>query len=145
MTYTELKRRCQENPDFGVIKIRYSPASFDNMIEKVKRSVIYSVEEKNTLFRMLEQMKREDWLLYMAEIYNEKQFDFQIENFEHHKKNLVAEVYNELIAQLLNKYADYEEIWYSDIKEWFYGLTINIELLTILDRHFSEMGVKIQY
>jgi len=145
MTYTEMKRRCQENPDFGVIKIRYSQASFDNMIEKVKQSIIYSVEEKNTLFRMLAQMKKEDWLLYMVEIYNEKQFDFRIENFEQHKKNLVGEVYNELIAQLLNKYADYEEIWYSDIKEWFHGLTINIELLTILDRRFSELGVSILY
>ena len=38
MTYTELKRHCQENPDFGVIKIRYSPASFDNMIEKIREN-----------------------------------------------------------------------------------------------------------
>lgn len=145
MTYKEFIRRRQEDPDFCVIKIRYDRTAFDNMINKVKQSLIYTIDEKNTLYRMLEQMKREDWLLYMAEVYHENQFDFQIPNFEKHKSNLVSEVYNELIAQLLDKYTDYEEIDYSDIKEWFDGLTITIELLNLLDRKFSEKGVEVKY
>lgn len=145
MTYKEFIRRRQEDPNFGVIKIRYDRIAFDNMINKVKQSLIYTIDEKNTLYRMLEQMKREDWLLYIAEVYHENQFDFLIPNFEKHKCNLVAEVYNELIAQLLTKYTDYEEIDYSDIKDWFDGLTINIELLIALDKKFSEMGVTVKY
>ena len=145
MTYKEFQRRRQEDPNFSVIKIRYDRIAFDNMINKVKQSLIYTIEEKNTLYRMLEQMKREDWLLYMAEVYHEDQFDFPIPNFEYHKKNLVAEVYNELIAQLLIKYTDYEEIDYSDIKDWFDGLTIDIELLVTLDKKFSEMDVTVKY
>ena len=145
MTYKEFQRRRQEDPNYGAIKIRYDRIAFDNMINKVKQSLIYTVEEKNLLYRMLEQMKREDWLLYMAEVYHEDQFDFPIPKFEYHKKNLVAEVYNELIAQLLIKYTDYEEIDYSDIKDWFDGLTIDIELLVILDKKFSEMDVTVKY
>lgn len=145
MTYKEFKKRRQEDPDFGVIKIRYDRIAFDNMINKVKQSYIYAIDEKNTLFQMIEQMKREDWLLYMAEVYQENQFDFQIPDFEKHKKNLVSEVYSELVSQLLDEYREYEEIFYADIKEWFDGLTINLDLIILLDKKFSEMGVKVHY
>lgn len=145
MTYKEYKRRRQEDPDFGVIKIRYDRIAFANITNRVKQSYIYTTEEKNTLFQMIQQMEHEDWLLYMAEIYQENQFDFHIPNFEKHKKNLVSEVYNELTAQLLDNYRDYEEIFYADIKEWFDGLTINLDFIILLDKKFSEMGVKVHY
>ena len=39
------------------VQIRYSSSAFDSIIEKVKLSFSYSVEEKNTLHNMLMQMK----------------------------------------------------------------------------------------
>ena len=83
------------------IEIRYDRRAFDSMIEKVKLSIGYSAEEKNYLFKMLEQMKRQDWLLYMVEIYNAEQFDFPIPNFEKLKGYLRTEVYRELLEQLV--------------------------------------------
>jgi len=145
MTYNEYKERRKEDTNFGVIRIRYDRIAFENIINKVKQSLFYTIDEKNILYKMLEQMKREDWLLYMAEIYQENQFSFQISDFDKHKRYLVAEVYNELIAQLLANYKDYEEIDYSDIKEWFDGLSINIELLNVIDQKFSKMGVTVKY
>ena len=64
------------------IEIRYDRRAFDSISEKIKLSIGYSAEEKNYLFKMLEQMKHQDWLLYMVEIYHADQFDFPIPNFE---------------------------------------------------------------
>lgn len=127
------------------IEIRYSRKAFDSMIEKVKSSFCYSVEEKNLLTQMLMQMKREDWLLYMVEIYHAEQFDFPIPEFEKIKKYLRAEVYRELLDQLVEKYADYEDIGYDEVRKWFDGLTINISILREIDRRLGENGVKIRY
>ena len=127
------------------IEIRYSRKAFDSMMEKVKSSFCYSVEEKNLLTQMLMQMKREDWLLYMVEIYHAEQFDFSIPEFEKIKKYLRAEVYRELLDQLVEKYADYEDIGYDEVRKWFDGLTINISILREIDRRLGENGVKIRY
>lgn len=127
------------------IEIRYSRKAFDSMMEKVKSSFCYSVEEKNLLTQMLMQMKREDWLLYMVEIYHAEQFDFPIPEFEKIKKYLRAEVYRELLDQLVEKYADYEDIGYDEVRKWFDGLTINISILREIDRRLGENGVKIRY
>ena len=127
------------------IEIRYSRKAFDSMMEKVKSSFCYSVEEKNLLTQMLLQMKREDWLLYMVEIYHAEQFDFPIPEFEKIKKYLRAEVYRELLDQLVEKYADYEDIGYDEVRKWFDGLTINISILREIDRRLGENGVKIRY
>lgn len=127
------------------IEIRYSRKAFDSMMEKVKSSFCYSVEEKNLLTQMLMQMKREDWLLYMVEIYHAEQFDFPIPEFEKIKKYLRAEVYRELLDQLVEKYADYEDIGYDEVRKWFDGLAINISILREIDRRLGENGVKIRY
>lgn len=127
------------------IEIRYSRKAFGSMMEKVKSSFCYSVEEKNLLTQMLMQMKREDWLLYMVEIYHAEQFDFPIPEFEKIKKYLRAEVYRELLDQLVEKYADYEDIGYDEVRKWFDGLTINISILREIDRRLGENGVKIRY
>jgi len=127
------------------IEIRYSRKAFDSMIENVKSSFCYSVEEKNLLTQMLMQMKREDWLLYMVEIYHAEQFNFPIPEFEKIKKYLRAEVYRELLDQLVEKYADYEDIGYDEVRKWFDGLTINISILREIDRRLGENGVKIRY
>lgn len=127
------------------IEIRYNRKAFDSMIEKVKSSFSYSVEEKNLLTQMLMQMKREDWLLYMVEIYHAEQFDFPIPEFEKVKKYLRAEVYRELLDQLVEKYADYEDIRYEEVRKWFDGLTINISILREIDCRLGEIGVRIRY
>lgn len=127
------------------IEINYDRKAFDSMMEKVKHSFCYSVEEKNLLTQMLTQMKREDWLLYMVEIYKAEQFDFSIPEFEKIKAYLRAEVYCELLDQLVEKYADYEDIGYEEVRKWFSGLTINISILREIDHRLGEKGVKIRY
>lgn len=127
------------------IEICYNRIAFDSMIEKVKTSFCYSVEEKNLLTQMLIQMKREDWLLYMVEIFHADQFEFQIPNFEKIKKYLISEVYHELLDQLVEKYADYEDIGYDEVRKWFYGMTINISILGEIDRRLEDKGVSIRY
>ena len=127
------------------IEIRYDRRAFDSMIEKVKLSIGYSAEEKNYLFKMLEQMKHQDWLLYMVEIYHAEQFDFPIPNFEKLKGYLRTEVYRELLEQLVAKYADYEDIGYDEVRKWFDGMTINISILREIDRRLKEVGVRIRY
>lgn len=131
--------------NMAYIEIRYSRKAFDSMMEKVKSSFCYSVEEKNLLIQMLMQMKREDWLLYMVEIYHAEQFDFPIPEFEKIKKYLRAEVYRELLDQLVEKCADYEDIGYDEVRKWFHGMTINISILREIDRRLGEIGVKIRY
>lgn len=127
------------------IEIRYNRKAFDSMMDKVKSSFCYSVEEKKLLTQMLMQMKREDWLLYMVEIYHAEQFNFPIPEFEKIKKYLRAEVYRELLDQLVEKCVDYEDIGYEEVRKWFDGLTINISILREIDRRLGEIGVKIRY
>lgn len=127
------------------IEIRYDRRAFDSISEKIKLSIGYSAEEKNYLFKMLEQMKHQDWLLYMVEIYHADQFDFPIPNFEKLKGYLRAEVYRELLEQLVEKCADYEDIGYDEVRKWFYGMTINIAILKEIDQRLREVGVKIRY
>ena len=127
------------------IKIYYSSKTFDNIMNNVKTSQIYNEEEVNTLLKMITQMKEQDFLLYMVEIYKENLFDFHIEEFDKYKSYLIDEVYNELIQQLLDKYKDYEDVSYSDIRKWFDGMTFDIELINILDQKFKEKNIKIIY
>lgn len=129
----------------GYIEIKYSRSVFDSIIERVKGSIYYSVDEKNCLYSMLNQMKSENWLLYLVEIYEEKSFKFPVKDFEKMKRYLISEVYQELIEQLLDKYSNYEEIQYEEIRNWFYGMTYDIKLINIMDQKFREIGVKVRY
>ena len=127
------------------IKIYYSSKTFDNMMNNVKTSTIYNEEEKNILLKIITQMKEQDFILYMVEIYKEDLFNFYIEEFDKYKSYLIDEVYNELIQQLLDKYKDYEDVSYLDIRKWFDGMTFDIELINILDQKFKEKNIKIIY
>ena len=127
------------------IEIKYNKCTFDSILERVKKSIYYSTQEKNCLYSMLDQMKTENWLLYLVEIYEEKNFKFPIKDFEKMKKYLISEVYHELIEQLLDKYSNYEEIRYEEIRNWFYGMTYDIKLINIMDQKFREIGVKVRY
>lgn len=127
------------------VQIRYSSSAFDSIIEKVKLSFSYSVEEKNTLHNMLMQMKQENWLLYMVETYEETMFDFKISDYAKMKKYLINEVYGELLKQLLENCKNYEDIEYSEIRDWFYGMSFDIKLINVIDQKFKEIGVIIRY
>ena len=70
-------------------------------------------------------------------------FDFY--TFEKLKGYLRAEVYRELLEQLVEKCADYEDIGYDEVRKWFYGMTINIAILKEIDQRLREVGVKIRY
>ena len=135
----------REKADNNIIKVRYTPEAFDSIIEKVKTAISYTIEEKTYLLKMLEQLKRENWLLYMAEIYREDQFDFSIPDFEIYKKYLVTEIYRELLEQLLQSSKDYEDIGFDEIREWFRGMTFDIEFINLIDQKFREINVKIRY
>jgi len=139
------KNKIEMEDIMAEIKIYYSSKTFDNIMNNVKTSQIYNEEEVNTLLKMITQMKEQDFLLYMVEIYKENLFDFHIEEFDKYKSYLIDEVYNELIQQLLDKYKDYEDVSYSDIRKWFDGMTFDIELINILDQRFKEANIKILY
>jgi hypothetical protein len=94
---------------------------------------------------MLEQMKRENFLLYMVEVYHDSLFNFEILDFEKHKKYLVSEVYSELLEQLIKANIDYEEITYQEVRQWFPGMSIDIDILTAIDKRFKEANVRILY
>ena len=70
---------------------------------------------------------------------------FSIPNFLKIKEFLVTEVYNELICQLINTGKRYEDIGYSEIRDWFYGMTFDIKMINLLDQKFNEIGVRIRY
>ena len=74
-----------------------------------------------------------------------KQTDFSIPDFEIYKKYLVTEIYRELLEQLLQSSKDYEDIGFDEIREWFRGMTFDIELINLIDQKFREINVKIRY
>ena len=127
------------------IPIYYSENTIDNIIINVKSSLTYTTDEKNCLCNMLEQMKRENFLLYMVEVYHDSLFNFEILDFEKHKKYLVSEVYSELLEQLIKANIDYEEITYQEVRQWFPGMSIDIDILTAIDKRFKEANVRILY
>lgn len=127
------------------IIVRYHPRTIEKITATVLHSEKYVAEDKVILLKMLEQMRRQDWLLYMVDIYQEAQYDFEIPNYPRFKQFIKDEVYSELIEQFIEMNREYEEVPYGDIPKWFYGMTINIELLTVLDKRLNELDVKIMY
>lgn len=127
------------------IPIHYNENTIDNIILNVKNSLYYNTDEKNCLFKMLDQMEREHFLLYAVEIYDNSLFDFEIIDFEKHKKYLVNEVYRELLEQLIKANIDYEDITYQEVRQWFHGMSIDIDILITIDKQFKEANIKILY
>lgn len=127
------------------ITIYYNKDTIDNIVINVKNSLFYSSEEKNYLFKMLNQMKQENFLLYMVEAYSESLFDFKIPDFQKHKKYLIVEVYRELLEQLVIANIGYEDITYPEIRKWFHGMNLNIDIINAIDKRFKEANIKISY
>ena len=127
------------------IKIYYKRNTVDNILLKIKTSYLYTTEEKNVLCMALQQIKRDDFLLYAVEIFKQDMFDVEIPEFEKYKSYLVKEVYEELITQVVAEFSEYEDVAFEDIRKRFSGMTIDIKLINVLDERFSKIGVKIRY
>ena len=127
------------------IKIYYKRNTVDNILLKIKTSYLYTSEEKNVLCMALQQIKRDDFLLYAVEIFKQDMFDVEIPEFEKYKSYLVKEVYEELITQVVAEFSEYEDVAFEDIRKRFSGMTIDIKLINVLDERFSKIGVKIRY
>lgn len=127
------------------IKIYYKRNTVDNILLKVKTSYLYTAEEKNVLCMALQQIKRDDFLLYAVEIFKQDMFGFEIAEFEKYKSYLIKEVYEELITQVVAEFSEYEDVSFGDIRKRFSGMTIDIKLLNVLDERFAKVGVKIRY
>lgn len=129
----------------ATIDILYNINTFDNLKHRVDMSKKFNDEERNILLKMLEQMEKNNFLLYMIEILKKESFNFDINNFEKYHLYLVHEVYKELIDQLIKKYETYEDVAYQDIRKWFFGMSFDLTLITIIDRMLKEKGVRILY
>jgi len=127
------------------ITIYYAPETYDNISRRIRTSAEYHGDEKDILLKMLEQMKREQFLLYMVEIYRADLFSFVIPGFNKIKEKLISEVYSELIEQLVDKYKDYENVAFSDLRKWFCGMSVDIALVKELDERLSQCGVEVLY
>lgn len=127
------------------IRIYYNCNTVDNILLNVKNSLFYTPEEKNILYKLLQQTKRDNFLLYSVEIFKQEWFDFETPEFDKYKNYLIKEVYEELIAQVLSEFADYEDVAYGEIRKRFSGMTFDINLINTLDERFSKIGVKIRY
>ena len=111
------------------ISIFYNIHTFENIANRVSSSILYRSDEKNNLLKMIKHLERIGFLLYAIEIVKQDDFDFQISEYEKLKHFLISEVYDELIAQLVDEYKDYEEVGYSEIRKRFLGMTFDIQII----------------
>ncbi len=127
------------------IKIYYKSNIVDNVLMKVRTSCLYTAKEKDVLCMALQQIKRDDLLLYAVEVFAPDMFGFEIPEFEKYKSYLIREVYEELITQVVDEFADYEEVAYDDIRKRFLGMNFDIKLINVIDERFSKIGARIRY
>jgi hypothetical protein len=126
-------------------QIYYCPNTYDNLVNRSSSFVSCSNTDKNILKKMLIELKEMDFLLYAIEIMEKQVFSFEIPNFSKYKESIIDIVYSELIDQLINEYRDYEDVFYSEIRKHFRGMTFDINLLYTIDRKFNTMGIKVVY
>lgn len=126
-------------------QVFYWPNTYDNLINRVLCSDGYSNQDKNCLKKMLIELKKADYLLYAIEILEKQVFPYKVPDFDKYKESLISEVYSELIDQLINEYADYEDVSFSEVRKRFRGMQFDINLLNTIDRRFNAMGINVVY
>ena len=126
-------------------RVYYCPNTYDSLINRVLSSGGYSNTGRNCLKNMLIELKKADYLLYAIEILEKQFFPFEIPDFDKYKEILISEVYSELIDQLINEYADNEDVCFSDVRKRFRGMQFDINLLYTIDRRFNAMGIIVVY
>jgi len=127
------------------IKNNYNKSNYDNMINKIKENNFYNKKEKENLIIILEEMKKQNYLLNTIEMLDKKDVLIELNDFEKYKSYLIEEVYHEIYRQLLQTYNNYEEVSYLDIREYFVGMTFNIEIIKNIDDLFKDYNILIKY
>lgn len=127
------------------LQVYYCSNTYDNLVKRSSSFISCSNSDKNILKKMLTELKEIDYLLYAIEIMEKQIFSFEIPNFSKYKEILIDVVYSELIDQLINEYRDNEDVFYSEIRKHFLGMTFDINLLYTIDRKFNAMGIKVVY
>jgi len=127
------------------IKNNYNKSNYDNMINKIKENKSYNKKEKENLIIILEEMKKQNYLLNTIEMLDKKDVLIELNDFEKYKSYLIEEVYHEIYRQLLQTYNNYEEVSYLDIREYFVGMTFNIEIIKNIDDLFKDYNILIKY
>ncbi|MBQ4584073.1 MAG: hypothetical protein IJA94_04225 [Bacilli bacterium] len=126
-------------------KIYYSKNSYDNIINKIRQNKSYNIKEKEQLILIMKELKNINYLLYSIEILKENDISTEVDNFSKYRAYLIEEIYHEIYRQLLEKYRDYEEVCYSDIRKYFNGMTFNIRIINNIDSLFKDNNIKIKY
>ena len=129
----------------ALIQIYYSPNTFENLINRVSSSITLTIIDKNILKNMLIELSEMDYLLYAIEILDKQIFSFEINEFNKYKEFLIDFVYGELIDQLFNEYNDHEDIYFTEIRKRFSGMTFDINLIYAIDRRFNKLDTKVIY
>lgn len=122
-----------------------SKNAYDNIINKIRQNKSYNTKEKEQLVLIMEELKIINYLLYSIEMLEEKDISIEIKDFTKYKSYLIEETYHEIYRQLLEKYKDYKEVDYLDIRKFFNGMTFNIEIINNIDFLFKDYNIIIKY
>ena len=126
-------------------KIYYSKNSYDNIMNKIIQNKSYNIEEKEQLILIVEELKNINYLLYAIEKLEQKDISIVVDNFKKYRTYLIEETYHEIYRQLIDKYRDYEEVCYLEIRKCFNGMTFNVEIINNIDSLFKDNNIKIKY
>ena len=126
-------------------KIYYSKNSYDNIMNKIIQNKSYNIEEKEQLILIVEELKNINYLLYAIEKLEQKDISIVVDNFKKYRTYLIEETYHEIYRQLIDKYRDYEEVSYLEIRKCFNGMTFNVEIINNIDSLFKDNNIKIKY
>ena len=123
----------------------YNKSNYDNMMNKIQENKSYNKKEKENLVIILEEMKKQNYLLNAIEMLDKKDVLIELNDFEKYKSYLIEEVYHEIYRQLLQTYKNYDEVSYLDIRDYFIGMTFNIKIINNIDDLFKEHNITIKY
>jgi len=114
-------------------KIYYNENCYDNIINKIKQNKSYNTKEKEQLILIVEELKNDNYMLYTIEKLEQKDISIVVDNFNKYRTYLIEEFYHEIYRQLLDKYKNYEEVCFLEIRKFFNGMTLNIEIINNID------------
>lgn len=129
----------------GKIEVYYNENTYDNMKNIISKNKSYNEIEKEQLVMILDELKKQNYILYSIEMLKENDISLKVNNFEKYRTYLIEEVYHEIYRQLLDKYKDYEEISYLDIRKHFIGMTFDIRIINNIDSLFKDYNITIRY
>ncbi len=126
-------------------KIYYNENCYDNIMNKIKQNKSYNTKEKEQLILIVEELKNNNYMLYTIEMLEKKDISIVLGDFTKYKTYLIEEVYHEIYRQLLDKYKYYEEVRFLEIRKYFNGMTLNIEIINNIDSLFKDNNIIVKY